>query len=870
MGKTTDDMRDGRGPSASSTRTPERSEPEPDSALTGRGHADSRYVALVELQRLAGNRATSRLIGTRAVQRDAAVATPEAPPGGGPASPATAGAPGPGGAPVPGKEHRILDRATNAPIVVDEAQWKAEGQHLVKRVKTALKMIPEDSAQVLDDYPLAEVRDMYAACMDAVKEAIEALRLGSLVEASRQMHNADSWTGIEIKAHKLLMDMGVLKYVGGQLDHAVIGFFQGAADGLLGLVDGAASLFDVDTGLVAWNDKQYHEIQEAYTGVSGIDIDHVMAGSIGKMGGQLAEGLATFETLGGAGNAGKVVMGVEAAAGVKSVGEKVVKMRSDGKSWSAIFGDPSFLAECAGAIAGAAGAGASFAGPLSIFLKEAGMIASEAQIAVTVDAIVDVQLDKSLSVQARNEKTVQLLGQGLQTLAAVADGAAKSGGAEPSGGAAGGETEPPSGGGGGGGGGPPAGGGHEGGGVPTHVGPEGDQTYVGPAPVDGVPIPVGPEGDQTYIGPAPSDGVPVPVPGHESTQAQPANPYEQTHPVDPAAPTPVGPDGDQTYIGPAPSDGVPVPVPGHESTQAQPANPYEQTHPVDPAAPTPVGPDGDQTYIGPAPSDGVPVPVPGEASTQSQTVSTPAEPDATPAPVEGPADAGVPAVPGAVPESIRDWAQAIDLGDLSGAEPISSVGDPGSVTEAGGGVYDVPLPDGSTGVAKMVPDNPRRRAAVEAELERAYQASRTGIGGRAYGLACAVINGNQRIGFVMDKAGGGFIDLAPRESWTPEVAAAATAEAAHWRSAVNETTIETLDAYGQRLLDNGQHYSGELQYFVDENGRFQPIDFQGIDPLPTEPEARQKAIDEHNKQFAKEHDDLEKIAAENAAGHGPP
>ena len=366
--------------------------------------------------------------------------------------------------------------------------------------------------------------------------------------------------------------------------------------------------------------------------------------------------------------------------------------------------------------------------------------------------------------------------------------------------------------------------------MPTHVGPEGDQTYAGPAPSDGVPTPVGPEGDQTYIGPAPSDGVPEPIPGEQSTRRQPASPYERTQPVDPAVPTPVGPEGDQTYIGPAPSDGVPEPIPGEESTQAQPASPYEQTQPV----------------------------------------STPAEAGAAPAPAEGPADAGVPAVPGAVPEPIRDWAQAMDLGDLSGAEPLSSVGDPGSLTEAGGGVYDVPLPDGSTGVAKMLPDTPRRRAALEQELEGAYQASRTGIAGRAYGLARAVINGYQRIGIVMDKASGGFIDVAPRESWTPEVAEAATTEAAHWRSAVNETTIETLDAYRQRLLDNGQHYSGELQYFVDEAGRFQPIDFQGIEPLPAEPEARQNAIDEHNQQFAKEQDKLEKIAAENAAGHGTP
>jgi hypothetical protein len=519
------DTRDGRSPSPSSTRTPERLEPEPDSSSTGRGNTGSRYVAVAELQRLAGNRATSRLIGTSAVQRDAAVAAPGAPPGGGPASPGTAGAPGPEGAAAPpsGKEHRILDRATNAPIVVDEARWKDEGQHLVKRVKSALKLIPEDSKEVLDEYPLAEVRDMYAACMDAVKDAIEALRMGALVEASKQMHNADQWTGIEIKAHKLLMEMGVLKYVGGQLDHAVIGFFQGAADSLLGLVDGAASLFDADTGLVAWNDKQYHQIQEAYTGVSGIDIDHVMAGSIGKMGGQLAEGLATFETLGGAGNTGKVVMGVEAAAGVKSVGEKIVKMRADGKSWSAIFGDPAFLAECAGAIAGAAGAGASFAGPLNAFLKEAGMIASEAQIAATVDAIVDIQLDKSLTAQARNERTVQLLGQGLQTLAAVADGAARGGGPELPGGAeasGGGERADPTGGAG------------RDDAVPHPIAPASEPTVSVPVRNDGVPTEIGPGGDSEYHGPAPSDGVPVAIPGHEPTERAPASPNEKTEKVE--------------------------------------------------------------------------------------------------------------------------------------------------------------------------------------------------------------------------------------------------------------------------------------------------------------------------------------------------
>ena len=379
-------------------------------------------------------------------------------------------------------------------------QWKIEGQHLVKRVKTALKLIPEDSQQVLDDYPLAEVRDMYAACMDAVKDAIEALRMGALVEASRQMHNADQWTGIEIKAHKLLMDMGVLKYVGGQLDHAVIGFFQGAADGLLGLVDGAASLFDVDTGLVAWNDKQYHQIQEAYTGVSGIDIDHVMAGSIGKMGGQLAEGLATFETLGGAGNAGKVVMGVEAAAGVKTVGEHVVKMRAEGKSWSAIFGDPSFLAECAGAIAGAAGAGASFGGPLSTFLKEAGMIASEAQIAATVDAIVDVQLDKSLTAQARNEKTLQLLGTRPPNARRGRRRGSRGGGPEP---LAGAET----------GGAGAAQQGRDrrrrpGRRCSPHIDPASEPTVSVPAPSDGAPTEIGPGGDADYHGPAHSDGVP--------------------------------------------------------------------------------------------------------------------------------------------------------------------------------------------------------------------------------------------------------------------------------------------------------------------------------------------------------------------------
>ncbi len=145
----THDMRDGRRPPPASVQAPERLEA---GARTPRSrtaaNADSRYAALAELQRLVGNRAcdeqahrresrSARGRSSRPPRHHQAAAVlphrwPRPPPG--------------PGWPFPGKEHRILDRATNTPIVVDEVQWKIEGQHLVKRVKTALKLIPEDSS----------------------------------------------------------------------------------------------------------------------------------------------------------------------------------------------------------------------------------------------------------------------------------------------------------------------------------------------------------------------------------------------------------------------------------------------------------------------------------------------------------------------------------------------------------------------------------------------------------------------------------------------------------------------------------------------------------------------------------------------------
>ena len=337
---------------------------------------------------------------------------------------------------------------------------------------------------------------------------------------------------------------------------------------------------------------------------------------------------------------------------------------------------------------------------------------------------------------------------------------------------------------------------------------------------EAVPVPI--ESDPTYIGPAPSDGVPVAHPGMDTTGAGPS-PYENTQPVPENVPVPVP--EDPTYIGPAPSDGVPEAIPGMDSTATTPS-PYENTSPLE--------------------QQEEPVPEP----------STPAPAPAAPGPAP---------VPAAVPEPVRDWSQAIDLGDLSGRPLLSSVGDKGSVSTAGGGVFEVTLPDGTKAVAKMMPDMARRRAGLEQELKGAYQASRTGIGGRAYGVARAVINGQPKIGIVMERAEGGFISVAKGENWTAADLQAATDEAAHWRSKVNDETVASLEAYRSRLLANGQYYSGELQFFVDENGQIRPIDFQGLHPLPTDPVERQEAIESHNADFDRQREALEAIAKENAA-----
>jgi hypothetical protein len=355
-----------------------------------------------------------------------------------------------------------------------------------------------------------------------------------------------------------------------------------------------------------------------------------------------------------------------------------------------------------------------------------------------------------------------------------------------------------------------------------------------PAPGEAVPVPVAPGTDDTYIGPAPSDGVPLVVPGEESTQASPS-PYGNTQPVGPeAVPHEVVPGTDDTYIGPAPSDGVPLAIPGMDTTGAAPASPYENTSPLE------------------QPEEPVPAPEP-----------------STPAPAPAPAPSAVPGVPEAVPEPVRDWSQAMDLGDLSGSPRLASAGDPGSVATAAGGVYEVTLPDGTRAVVKLMPDRGPRRVALEEELEGAYQAARTGLGGRAYGVARAIINGNPKIGIVMEKAPGGFVNTVSRGEMTEEQYAAAGQEAAQWRSKVNDNTLQSLEAYRARLLANGQFYHGELQFFVDENGTIRPIDFQGMERLPTNPEDQEQAIATHNEVFEAAREHLDEIAKENAAKQKP-
>ena len=243
------------------------------------------------------------------------------------------------------------------------------------------------------------------------------------------------------KAEKMFFDLGVVSYVGKQLDQATIGFFEGSANALLGMVDMGGAVLGYDPGLVDWNTRQYTKIKSGYaSATNGIDPEFTSADEIGRTGGQVAAGLAAAKFAGAGGVAGA---GFVAAAGVggliKVAGSFKTQHDVLNRSWSEkILTDPVNMAQAVGAIAGAMGLGSAAFPAYRQFLGEVGLVVSAGQIGVTAGALFRLSQDKTLSPDQRRDKTLQLIGDALQNVAMTADavqqtraqGGAQDGGAE--------------------------------------------------------------------------------------------------------------------------------------------------------------------------------------------------------------------------------------------------------------------------------------------------------------------------------------------------------------------------------------------------------------------------------------------------------
>ena len=166
------------------------------------------------------------------------------------------------------------------------------GAALARLLRYLALEITKDSKTVIEEYPFVAVKDMYAEVTESLQTAARYYSRGNLLMAGRWVKEALQFTDIEIKAHTIFMSHSALSYVGRRVGLAAIGFVEGAADAVLGLVDEGAGLVGYDTGLVEWNTARYNQIKEGYSDISGIEHTAVRDAEIGRFGGKVAGGLA--------------------------------------------------------------------------------------------------------------------------------------------------------------------------------------------------------------------------------------------------------------------------------------------------------------------------------------------------------------------------------------------------------------------------------------------------------------------------------------------------------------------------------------------------------------------------------------------------
>jgi hypothetical protein len=130
----------------------------------------------------------------------------------------------------------------------------------------------------------------------------------------------------------------------------------------------------------------------------------------------------------------------------------------------------------------------------------------------------------------------------------------------------------------------------------------------------------------------------------------------------------------------------------------------------------------------------------------------------------------------------------------------------------------------------------------QAEVEGAIAASRTGLAPEFLG----VVDVQGGYGYAMSRVPGAFVHNESRARKGSAEWNKAEAEASLARDAVTRETAQDVRRFGEELYRLGYGYhEGEIQGLVGPDGRWRPIDFAGIRPLPTDPVEALNARQDH-------------------------
>jgi hypothetical protein len=390
----------------------------------------------LSLQSVIGNRAVARMFSkpttnagiSTSSQRVAApsVSMPIASSGNG-ASSKTATSLGPGADASAEPQFKIADQAGN-PRMVDVAGFLQERSRMERGIRYVQGEVTAEVKRVLPEYPYPEVHEIYHDAQEQLSAAASYYVNNELFEARKMLKRAtNTWTNAERRAGQLFNEESVFSYVGKRLGLATIGFFEGAANSVLGVLDSGANLVGYDLGAVKWNSQQYNTIKTGAGSLLNIDHRYTSADEIGKVGGQISGSLATGKALGpgkgafgvSAGTAGTVINTVTAAGDLVAAGKNIAKLRDEGREWGDILTDPAVIAQVAASLSSASGAIGGFkqAKNVKAALDQIGLALDATQITALSGVILQVEMDTTLSGPEKAAKQLEALTAILGTVA---------------------------------------------------------------------------------------------------------------------------------------------------------------------------------------------------------------------------------------------------------------------------------------------------------------------------------------------------------------------------------------------------------------------------------------------------------------------